>query len=58
MRAFFVLVSCAALAACSSPPPQPKCEGEFRPVNQGQRVSAATLPALALCSKTTGVQHG
>lgn len=45
-------ITCALSACAGSPPPPPKCEGDFRPVNIEQnRVSVLSKEAsLALCA--------
>lgn len=55
MRVIIGLFAISVIAGCSSwsPPPPPKCEGDFRPVNIKQQGTASLnhTQSLALCAQ-------
>lgn len=57
MRLVFAVLALCLVAGCMSPPKPKECEGEFRPVNAGQKAAAlGAAQSLALCKK--GADHG
>lgn len=55
-----LLALCLVMTGCAFSPPKPKqCEGEFRPVNEPAKSSAATSrdQNIALCTGGGNVQN-